>query len=66
MSKQQPKPVIISEFENKESGMKSFVSIHKLGFCVSLKDMDSGKMLSTHVIYPNEDRAIAEAKKVLI
>ena len=56
---------IIKTFCNEEDGVKSIVTPHEKGFCVSVQDMDSGEYLDTHFIYDTEEKAIQKASEII-
>ena len=55
---------IITTFENVEDGIKTFVTVHELGFSVSLKDTDANEFLGESIVYPNVENAIVKAKAI--
>jgi len=59
------KSEIIKTFLNEEDGIKSYVTIHEKGFCVSVQDVDSGEYLDTHFIYQDKNDAINKAMEIL-
>lgn len=55
----------LSTFTNKDTNMKSFVTIGSFGFHVSLQDLDSGEFVTTVKCFNNEEKAVEHAKKLV-
>lgn len=55
----------IATFENPDTGMKTYVTVGRNGYHVSMQDTDSGEFVPTVMIYTDREKAIAEARKVL-
>lgn len=53
-------------FRNEEEGTEAHVvPYHKGGYSVALKDTDSGEFVLSAKVYPTEEQAIAEAKRIV-
>ena len=56
---------IIATYENKEYGIKSFVTTCTMGFYVSLKDTDADKFVGECLSFADQALAIAKAKELV-
>ena len=55
---------IIATFENVEDGIATFVTVHDLGFAVSLKDIDADEFFGESTVFLNVENAIKRAKSI--
>lgn len=58
--------MILATFENKEIGIAATVAKNDRGYYVSIKDTDVGEYIPFGIIYPDLNRAIAEAQKAVL
>lgn len=56
---------VVKTFTNQEDGVRAEVSKIETGYSVALRDLDSGEVVGTVLIYKELDKAIAKAKDIV-